>query len=81
MPSNTPTANRHVPDLEFGLTDEQKKAVGEALEILMCVYGRKANNPFLETYESSYFEGVSDGLNHAYKLVHGRDDDYNHKDG
>ena len=56
-------------DVSNDLTDEQKLALSYKLEALMAKYGRSRGQ--------MYFEGVADGLNHAYKLINEIDDDYN----
>jgi len=60
-----------VVDVSNDLTPEQKKAMSYKLELLMIKYGR------LGSRIEPYFEGVADGLNHAYKLLNEIDDDYN----
>ena len=53
------------------ITDEQRKKLSEALEKIMLKYSTCGNN---------YFDGVNDGLNHAYKMINAIDDDYNATD-
>jgi hypothetical protein len=50
------------------LSDYQKIFLSRAIEAIMDKY--KSN-------QAEYFDGIVDGLNHAYKIVNGIDDDYN----
>ena len=56
---------------ELNLTDEQKGKLADALHQLVIKY-----EPVTHV-NNDYFDGVCDGLNHAWKLVQGIDDDYN----
>jgi len=57
-------------DVSNDLTDAQKQDLSDKLEILMAKYGRFSGP------DAKYFDGVADGLNHAYKLVNEIVDDY-----
>lgn len=75
------TKDNKVVDIEklssdLNLTDEQIKLLSDALELLTAKYARLGMDDRSE--RGMYFYGISDGLNHVWKLVNGIDDDYNH---
>ncbi len=55
-------------ELEFNLQQDQKDDLSNLLEALM--------NKYQNVKINGYYGGVVDGLNHAYKIVNGIDDDY-----
>jgi hypothetical protein len=59
-------------NLDFGLTDEQKLSISELFEKVMNKYELKSNIG----KDSIYFSGVTDGINHCYKIINGISDDY-----
>lgn len=60
------------------LTDEQKNYLIKIIENVMDKYEKKASDAEKRGDKNSlhYNSGVSDGLNHAYKIINGIDDDY-----
>lgn len=61
---------------KINLTSLQKELLSKALEELMTKYSKMASLRRDEKL-SAYADGVSDGLNHAFKLINNIDDDYN----
>ena len=55
-------------ELDFELSESQKSDLSNLIEALM--------NKYSNTKIYVYHSGVVDGLNHAYKVVNGIDDDY-----
>lgn len=62
-----------IVDVNNDLTDDQKQALSEKLEKLIGKYTKMSRN-------NMYFAGVTDGLNHAHKLINEINDDYNSDD-
>lgn len=58
-------------NLDFDLTDEQKLKISELFEKLMNKYELMSNKK-----NNVYFSGVVDGINHCYKIINGKEDDY-----
>jgi len=61
----------NIVDVTNDLTDAQKLALSDKLELLMAKYGKLGGR------EVSYHTGVLTGLNNAYKLINEINDDYN----
>ena len=61
-----------IVDVTNDLTPEQREAMGDKIEKLMCHYSRMQRQS-----GNSYFSGAVDGLNSAWKLIYELDDDYN----
>lgn len=74
-------SKRIIEDFDFGLTDDQKTKLSDAIMSILSKFGRvpskNKDNPYFDDVSCSYFNGVVDGLNNAYKIVNGIDDDYN----
>jgi len=71
--------DRVVADLDFGLTAAQRQQLSAALEALIEKYGGMARSTS-KPVPMEYFNAVVDGLNSAYKLLNGIEDDDNNKE-
>ncbi len=60
------------------LTPEQKEILSNQLDMLIKKYDsfayKSISGKHIDSY--SYFYGVADGLNHAFKLINASEDDY-----
>jgi hypothetical protein len=64
---------------KLNLTEEQKLLLSAAMEEIRNKYAKVENEDKSSMAIRMYCNGVADGLNHAYKIVNGIDDDYNLK--
>lgn len=64
---------------KLNLTEEQKLQLGAAMEEIGSKYAKAGNKDRAPSWMQMYCQGVADGLNNAYKIINGIDDDYNSK--
>jgi hypothetical protein len=73
---------KQVVKIRNSLSPEQQREMADKLTSLIRKYetlsSRSSSTGKQDTH--SYFEGVADGLNHAYKLMLQINDDYNNAD-
>jgi hypothetical protein len=80
--SRTADQMKQVVKIRNSLSPEQRKEMAEKLNSLIRKYETLSSRSTMTGKQDahSYFEGVADGLNHAYKLMLQINDDYNNAD-